>query len=60
MLMPVLCGAVGFGTVGHLENAMTFSPLQLVIDNLADSDFQEFPGTPPMGRQFSLGVILDW
>ena len=34
--------------------------LQLVIDNLADSDFQEFPGTPPMGRQFSLGVILDW
>jgi len=34
--------------------------LQLVIDNLADSEFQEFPGTPPTGRQFSLGVILDW
>ena len=33
MLMPVLCGAVGFGTVGHVENAVTFSPLQLVIDN---------------------------
>jgi len=33
MLMPVLCGAVGFGTVGHLENAVTFSPLQLVLDN---------------------------
>jgi len=33
MLMPVLCGAVGFGTVGHLENAVTFSPAQLVIDN---------------------------
>jgi trimethylamine--corrinoid protein Co-methyltransferase len=33
MLMPVLCGAVGIGTVGHIENAVTFSPLQLVIDN---------------------------
>jgi trimethylamine--corrinoid protein Co-methyltransferase len=33
MLMPILCGAVGFGTVGHLENAVTFSPAQLVIDN---------------------------
>ena len=33
MLMPVLCGAIGFGTVGHVENAVTFSPLQLVIDN---------------------------
>ena len=33
MLAPVLCGAVGYGTVGHVENAMTFSPLQLVIDN---------------------------
>ena len=32
-IMPILCGAVGIGTVGHLENAMTFSPLQLVIDN---------------------------
>ena len=33
MLMPALAGAIGFGTVGHLENALTFSPLQLVIDN---------------------------
>jgi trimethylamine--corrinoid protein Co-methyltransferase len=33
MLMPVLCGAVGFGTIGHLENAVTFSPAQLVMDN---------------------------
>jgi trimethylamine--corrinoid protein Co-methyltransferase len=33
MLSPVLCGAVGVGTVGHIENAVTFSPLQLVIDN---------------------------
>ena len=34
--------------------------LQLVVDNLGDSDFQEFPGTPPMGRQFSVGAALDW
>ena len=33
MLLTVLAGAVGIGTVGHLENALTFSPLQLVIDN---------------------------
>lgn len=33
MIMPVLCGAVGIGTVGHLENAVTFSPVQLVIDD---------------------------
>ena len=33
MIMPVLCGAVGIGTVGHLENAATFSPVQLVIDD---------------------------
>ncbi len=33
MLMPLLAGAVGIGTVGHLENAVTFSPLQLAIDN---------------------------
>jgi trimethylamine--corrinoid protein Co-methyltransferase len=33
MLLPILAGAVGIGTVGHLENAITFSPLQLVIDN---------------------------
>jgi trimethylamine---corrinoid protein Co-methyltransferase len=33
MLLPILAGAVGIGTVGHLENAITFSPLQLVLDN---------------------------
>jgi trimethylamine--corrinoid protein Co-methyltransferase len=33
MIFPLLAGAVGIGTVGHLENAVTFSPLQLVIDN---------------------------
>jgi len=33
MYSAVIAGAIGFGTVGHLENAVTFSPLQLVIDN---------------------------
>lgn len=32
----------------------------LVADNLSDSNFQEFPGTPPAGRQVSLGATLDW
>ncbi|NNL04829.1 MAG: hypothetical protein HKO85_06040 [Xanthomonadales bacterium] len=34
--------------------------IQLIADNLSDSGFQEFPGTPPMGRQLSLAVALDW
>ena len=33
MLMPILCGSVGIGTLGALENCMMFSPQQLVIDN---------------------------
>ncbi|MBT8058275.1 MAG: TonB-dependent receptor, partial [Gammaproteobacteria bacterium] len=33
---------------------------RLVADNLTDSDFQEFPGTPPMGRQISLALGLAW
>lgn len=33
IMIPILCGAIGIGTVGHLENAVTFSPLQLVMDN---------------------------
>ena len=33
MLVAVLAGAVGVGTVGAIENAVTFSPVQLVIDN---------------------------
>ncbi len=31
--LPVMAGAVGIGTVGHVENAVTFSPQQLVIDS---------------------------
>jgi len=33
MLMPILSGSVGIGTLGALENCMMFSPQQLVIDN---------------------------
>ena len=34
--------------------------ISLVADNLTDSDFEEFPGTPPMGRQLSLGIGMHW
>jgi len=34
--------------------------ISLIADNLTDSDFEEFPGTPPMGRQVSLGIAVDW
>jgi hypothetical protein len=34
--------------------------LRFAADNLANSEFQEFPGTPPMGRQVSLGLGLEW
>ena len=34
--------------------------ISLIADNLTDSDFEEFPGTPPMGRQVSLGLGIDW
>jgi len=33
MLLAVLAGASGIGTVGGIENAITFSPVQLVIDS---------------------------
>jgi trimethylamine--corrinoid protein Co-methyltransferase len=33
ILFPILAGATGIGTLGHIENAMTFSYEQLVIDN---------------------------
>ncbi len=33
MLFPLLAGSTGIGTMGHLENAVTFSPQQLAIDN---------------------------
>ena len=32
----------------------------LSADNISDDDFQQFPGTPAVGRQFSLSVRYDW
>jgi len=32
----------------------------LIADNLTDSEFEEFPGTPAYGRQLSLALNLDW
>ena len=32
----------------------------VTIDNLSDSDYQPFPGTPAMGRQFSLSASYSW
>lgn len=32
----------------------------LTIDNLTDNDYQPFPGTPAMGRQFSLSASYAW
>ena len=33
ILFPILAGATGIGTMGHIENALTFSYEQLVIDD---------------------------
>ena len=33
MLFPLLAGSTGIGTMGQLENTVTFSPQQMVIDN---------------------------
>ena len=32
----------------------------LTADNLTDSDYQHFPGTPPVGRQLSLSARYGW
>lgn len=34
--------------------------LEFIADNVTDSDFQEFPGTPAYGRQLSVALALDW
>ncbi len=34
--------------------------LELVVDNLTDSDFEEFPGTLPSRRQFSVSAYFAW
>jgi hypothetical protein len=32
----------------------------LAVDNIGDDDFEQFPGTPAVGRQVSLSVRYDW
>jgi hypothetical protein len=32
----------------------------LTVDNLTDSDFEPFPGTPAVGRQVSLRASYGW
>ena len=32
----------------------------VVVDNLTDSDFQPFPGTPATGRQYSVSASYGW
>ena len=32
----------------------------LTADNLADDDFQQFPGTPAVGRHVSLSASYQW
>ncbi|NQV20728.1 MAG: TonB-dependent receptor, partial [Rhodospirillales bacterium] len=38
---------IGFGT-------------SLIVDNVTDSEFQPFPGTPASGRQVSLNASYSW
>ncbi len=47
-------------SVGWQPESFQRMSVKLIADNLTDSDFQEFPGTPPMGRQISLGLGVDW
>ena len=47
-------------SVGWKLPTITNLRFDLVADNLTDSDFEEFPGTPAYGRQLSLALSLDW
>jgi hypothetical protein len=42
---------------GQVADGLTLS---LVADNLTDSEFQTFPGTPAPGRQYSISVDYTW
>lgn len=60
MLFPVLAGSVGIGTMGHLENAVTFSPQQLVIDNeLAGSVRSMLQGFEVSAETLAVDVIKE-
>jgi len=47
-------------SIGWQPESFQSLSLRLIADNLTDSNFQEFPGTPPMGRQISLGLAVNW
>ncbi len=34
--------------------------ITLAADNLTDDDFEQFPGTPAVGRQVSLSALYEW
>ena len=34
--------------------------LALTADNLTDEEYQQFPGTPAVGRQVSLSAKYEW
>ncbi len=60
MLFPLLAGSVGIGTMGHLENAMTYSPQQLVIDNeLAGSVHTMLAGFDVTQESLAVDVIKE-
>lgn len=58
MYVAVMSGAIGFGTVGQLENMITFSPLQLAIDNeMARYVRQSIRGFEVNAQSLALEVI---
>jgi trimethylamine--corrinoid protein Co-methyltransferase len=60
MLFPIMAGSVGIGTMGHLENAVTFSPQQLVIDNeIAGSVRHMLKGFEVSRETLALDVIKE-
>lgn len=60
MLFPLLAGSVGIGTMGHLENAMTFSPQQLVIDNeIAGGVHHMVEGFEVSKETLAVGVVKE-
>ena len=57
-LFPLLCGASGIGTVGQVENFMTFSPVQLVLDaELIRSVRRIFSGFEVNAETLSLDAV---
>jgi trimethylamine--corrinoid protein Co-methyltransferase len=60
ILFPVLAGTIGVGTMGHLENAVTFSPQQLVIDNEIAGGVRHMLGGFEVNEEtLAVGVVKD-